>query len=177
LSVSDATLVLKTLEGDKAAFGELYDRYAALIRAICYDVTRNVTGAQDLGQEVFLRAYVKLNKLADPDRFGPWLVGMARNVCREYIRGRLRDRHVLAGLNPAETITAQKSDSDEQLLDLKEAISKLNEQERLALHVYYLQEQDAEQAQKILGVSRSGLYRLLAKARKKIEKYIGNPES
>lgn len=43
--VSDATLVRGALDGDKAAFAELYDRYAGLIRAVCYDRIRDVAGA------------------------------------------------------------------------------------------------------------------------------------
>jgi len=173
LTVADATLVLETLKGDKTAFSGLYDRYARLVRAICNDTTRDLGQAQDLGQEVFLRAYSKLDKLNDPDRFGAWLVSITRNVCREYRRGKFRDRHVLVGLAPDEDEQATEKDSpDERLLDLKEALNKLSEKERLALHVYYLQEQDAEQAQKILNISRSGLYRLLAKAREKIERHL-----
>ena len=177
LTVADATLVLETLQGRKEAFGELYDRYARLIRAICNDTTRNLGQAQDLAQEVFLRAYKKLNTLKDPDRFGAWLVSIARNICREYRRGKLRDRHILVGVAPPDdTLTTQDS-PPERMLDLKEALSKLSEKERLALHVYYLQEQDAERAQKILNMSRSSLFRLLAKARKKLEKYINSEKS
>jgi len=172
LTVADATLVLETLKGDKTAFSELYDRYARLVRAVCNDTTRDLSQAQDLAQEVFLRAYSKLDRLNEPDRFGSWLMSITRNVCREYRRGKFRDRHVLVGLAPDENEPTEKENPGEQLLDLKEALSKLSEKERLALHVYYLQEQDAEQAQKILNISRSGLYRLLARAREKLEQYL-----
>ena len=87
-------LVEATLKGDKAAYGELYDRYAALIRAICYDTAQSVPSAQDLAQEVFLRAYQKLSSLRQPEKFGGWLVGIARRMCREYRRTKARDRHV-----------------------------------------------------------------------------------
>ena len=174
MSETDATLVLAALNGDARAFGELYDKYAALVRAICHDNTHDLGQAQDLAQEVFLRAHEKLNKLKKPDRFGAWLVSMARNVCREYRRGKLRDRHVLVGLDPEGVRQPKASKEDERLEHLREAIGKLGERERLALQVYYLQNEDAEQAQVILGISRSGLYRLLARARKKLEKIIND---
>lgn len=44
------------------------------------------------------------------------------------------------------------------------------------MHVYYLQGKDVEQAKKILGISRSSLYRLLAGSKIKLEKYIREKE-
>jgi len=172
LAATDAALVLRTLNGDSSAFSELYDRYARLVRAVCYSSTADLTQAQDLTQEAFLRAYEKLNKLRKPDRFGPWLVTIARNVAREYRRGQFRDRHILVGLAPIEAVADQVEEPDDRLSYLTEAIGSLDEREQLALTVYYLQGKDVEQAKKILGVSRSGLYRLLAQARENIEKFI-----
>jgi RNA polymerase sigma-70 factor (ECF subfamily) len=174
LAQSDASLVLRALNGDETAFGELYDRYGRLVRAICYDSTRDVNQAQDLGQEVFLRAYERLGELKDRERFGRWLVSIARNVGREFRRGKYRDRHILVGLAPDEIPSAgsSKNESDYRMDYLDAAIEKLSEKERLTLHVYYLQDHDAEQAQEILGISRSSFYRLLNRARKKVEKYI-----
>jgi RNA polymerase sigma factor (sigma-70 family) len=176
LRTSDATLVLRTLKGDKSAFSELYDRYAGLVRAICNDSTRDRDQAADLAQEVFLRAYSKLDKLKDTERFGPWLASIARNVGREFRRGRFRDRLILVGQAPEEPYEPEAENPYDRLSYLEEAISKLTERERLALHAYYLQGQDVEQATKLLQVSRSGLYRLLARARERLEQIITERE-
>ena len=172
MSHSDSALVKAVLDGDKQEYGQLYDRYARLIRVICHDVTGDYSQTQDLAQEVFLRAYKLLERLEDPDRFGGWLVSIARNVCREYRRGKYRDRHVLVGLEPPEKETQVTENKDDTASELHEAMKILTEKERFALNVYYLQEHSAEETQKLLGVSRSGLYRLLEKARKKVEKFI-----
>jgi RNA polymerase sigma-70 factor, ECF subfamily len=172
LADDDAALVLRTLKGDNAAFGELYDRYAALVRAICHDNAQDFSRTQDLTQEVFLRAYAKLEMLKEPDRFGPWLVSIARNVGREFRRGCYRDRLTLVGLDPPEKPETNDDDGEFRLDLLRQAMQHLGEQERLALNVYYLQNEDVEKAQKLLGVSRSGFYRLLDKAKKKLEKQI-----
>ena len=176
MAVPDATLVLRTLNGDKTAFSELYDRYARLVRVICYDNTRDLYKAQDLAQEVFLRAYVKLGELKKPDRFGPWLVGMARNVGREYRRGQFRDRHLIVGLDVEEPQNPEPKTTNFRLDLLEEAIETLDGQEKLALHIYYLQGKDVTEARKILGVSRASLYRLLAGGKQKLENYIREKE-
>jgi len=74
MAATDGTLVLGVLRGDRSAFAELYHRRAKLIRAICFDATRDLQIASDLTQEVFLRAFQKLGDLCDPQRFAPWLV-------------------------------------------------------------------------------------------------------
>jgi len=167
-------LVLRALNGDDSAFGELYDRYGRLVRAICYDSTRDMNQAQDLGQEVFLRVYERLSELKDRERFGHWLVSIARNVGREFRRGKYRDRHILVGLEPQELPSTESpnEESDYRMVYLDAAMKKLSEKERLALHVYYLQDHDADDAQDILGISRSSFYRLLTSAKEKVERYI-----
>ena len=94
---SDKMLVRTVLAGDKAAYGKLYDRYAPLVRAICYDEARNLADAQDLAQDVFMRAYENLENLRDPNRFGRWLIGIARLRCKEW-RRRSSQRHLALGL-------------------------------------------------------------------------------
>lgn len=168
----DASLVILVLNGDSDAFSELYDKYARLVRAICYGTTGNVSQAQDLAQEVFLRAYQKLSLLKSPDRFAPWLVAMSKNVCREYRKKQARDRHVLVGLAPEETPPAEPKQGDDRLEALNDAIEQLPEKEKLALRTYYLQDQDVNAAMKTLDMSRSSFYRLLERARKNVEKLM-----
>ena len=172
MKLSDGKLVQTTLDGDKSAYGELYDRYARLIRVICHDTTGDFSQAEDLGQEVFIRAYQKLETLQDPEKFGGWLVSIGRNICREFRRGKFRDRHVLVGLEPPEAEIKSEKQGIDLVPELKEALKKLNEQERMALHIYYMEGQDVKKTQELLGVSRSGLYRLLEKAKKKVAKFI-----
>ena len=97
MNVQDGTLVIGTLNGDRSAFAELYDRRARLIRAVCYDETRDSHVAAELTQEVFLRAYRDLRRLHVPDKFTVWLVGIARQVCREWRRKRGREKRAMAG--------------------------------------------------------------------------------
>ena len=177
MAQSDADLILRTLDSDQEAFAELYDRYAALVRAVCFDGTGDYGVTQDLAQEVFIRAYDRLGKLRDRDRFGAWLVGIAKFVCREYRRGRFRDRHVLVGLDPHEIQPVEVDREDDRVAALQDAMARLGEKERLALRAFYLQEQDVEQARKVLKVSRASFYRLLDRAKKRLAELMSERES
>ena len=150
---SDKTLVRAVLAGDKTSYEKLYDRYAPLIRAICCDETGNLADAQDLAQDVFMRAYENLYNLHDPNRFGRWLIGIARLRCKEWRRLNRRRRDSDAELNSSEPVTPEPGDHG-QLKRLRETISMLPEKERLALHAFYLQKQSAEDARRIVGLSR-----------------------
>jgi RNA polymerase sigma-70 factor (ECF subfamily) len=170
VAASDGTLVSGARGGDKAAFAELYDRKARLIRAVCYDTTHDLDAAAELTQETFLRAYKKLESLRDPQCFAPWLVGIARQVCREWRRARRRDR---SRQDLPDSLAAPPDPApDERLTLLREALGALPARERLSLHAFYLQDLDAEQARTVLGLSRSGLYRLLSCARERLRRLL-----
>jgi RNA polymerase sigma-70 factor (ECF subfamily) len=160
-------LVRAVFAGDQTAYEKLYDRYAPLIRAICCDETGNLADAQDLAQDVFMRAYKNLYNLRDPDRFGRWLVGIARLRCREWRRRDSRRRNADIQLNNVRPITPDPQDNG-RLKRLRDTISMLPEKERMALHAFYLQEQSAEDARRTIGLSRSGFYRALERARKQL---------
>ena len=168
---SDRKLIQAVFAGEKAAYEKLYDRYAPLIRAICYDTTRNLTDAQDLAQDVFMRAYEKLDRLRNRDSFGKWLVGIARLRCREWRRRQSQRRDMDIGLNKAESVVSDPPD-DRWIEVLRKMITTLPDKERLALHTFYLQGKSAESARRIMGLSRSGFYRVLDRARKRLEQLL-----
>ena len=183
MAATDATLVLGVLRGDEAAFAELYDRRARLIRAFCYDAMGDLHEAADLTQDVFLRAYRSLGDLNDPQKFAAWLVGIARQVCREWRRGRFRERArtrrlaQLARSAEASPDAVQVDEADEQIQILRRAVASLPDRERLALHAFYLQEQDVDQARAVVGLSKSGLYRALSRARRRLERALSKQET
>lgn len=168
MTETDGALASAALRGDRSAFAELYDRRARLIRAICFNTTNELHSAADLTQEVFLRAYSKLDSLREPESFSAWLTGIARQVCREWRRGRGRDRRMACPLPRDIESAACDRQPDPRLATLREALAKLPERERLSLQAFYLQGLDAEQARGVLGLSKSTFYRVLANARERL---------
>jgi RNA polymerase sigma-70 factor (ECF subfamily) len=81
----DGALVGSAREGDRAAFGRLYDRYGRMVHGIllCRVPPREV---DDLVQEVFLAALRQLHALRHVSRFGAWLAAITRNRANDYYR-------------------------------------------------------------------------------------------
>lgn len=82
---TDASLVLAAREGDRAAFGGLYSRYARMVHGILL-ARVPAPEVDDLVQDVFLRAMPRLRDLRDVSRFGPWLAAITRNRANDYHR-------------------------------------------------------------------------------------------
>ena len=78
-------LVNSAREGDRAAFGRLYERYARMVHGILLARVppREV---DDLVQEVFLAALRQLHALRDVSRFGAWLSAITRNRANDHYR-------------------------------------------------------------------------------------------
>jgi RNA polymerase sigma-70 factor, ECF subfamily len=168
LALDDAYLVRRTLRGDLEAFGNLYERYARLVRAVCWDATRDLSEAQDLAQEVFLRAFQRLPELRDPAKFGPWVTGIARLLAKEWLRGRVRDKNQFESAVSGESSRLAADFEDDRLAVLLDLMTDLPEMERLALHAFYLEGQNADQAAIATGLSRSAFYKLLHRARENL---------
>src|SRR5262245_57583633 len=66
-------LVEKAQAGDRAAYGELVERFQPTVYALALARLRNPTEAQELAQEVFLHGMKKLAQLRDPQCFAGWL--------------------------------------------------------------------------------------------------------
>jgi len=171
-TTEDADLVRAVLDGERAAFGSLYDRYAGLIRAICYDATGQLESAQDLAQEVFLRAHRKLGSLRNHEKFASWAIGIAKQVSREWRRRKGRDRHLFVGVGPEGALADNPVPADDSPEQLYRAIAMLGEKQRLAIHAFYLMDRSADDARRVLGLSRSGFYKLLQRARNRLRRLM-----
>jgi RNA polymerase sigma-70 factor (ECF subfamily) len=83
---SDGALVGAARSGDAGAFDTLVERHLVRVRAVALAVVRDAVAADDVTQQAFLRAWRKLDTLADPARFGPWCRTIARNAGRNWLR-------------------------------------------------------------------------------------------
>lgn len=87
----DEALVRRAQQGESAAFKALFERHVVSVRRFLRDLLRQSDLADDATQETFARAHAQLLKLADHDRFKPWVLGIARNVAFEARRVRQHD--------------------------------------------------------------------------------------
>lgn len=170
----EAADLIAAQASDQDAFARLYDRHGAVVLSLCRRLS--LAEAEDAAQETFIRAYRLLHKVESADKLRPWLYGIARRVCSEHTRALRRRRHhedqamlTRTAERKAKAPSAGESlEQAEQLQRLDGAIDQLDDRQRLAIHLYYLESDPIQAAQSALGLSRSGYYKLLAKARERL---------
>jgi len=138
----DAELVKRVLAGERAAFGALIDRYRPEALKLARRMLRDPIEAEDLTQEALLQAFLGLNSLHTPDRFGPWLLGIVANLSKMRIRA-MRDWH------PADDWHGGRVPEDFTLADLQqspEAIYEVRELHEIVLAAIRTLPNDQQQA-------------------------------
>lgn len=96
-----ASLVREARDGNRAAFGQLYQLYGRMVHGILLSRVPSPE-VDDLVQEVFLLAMRRLVALREPDAFGSWLATIARNRANDFHRG----RRPMDELSPETEVTA-----------------------------------------------------------------------
>ncbi len=113
----DDSLVSAARDGDRAAFGCLYDRYARMVHGILLAriPPREV---DDLVQEVFLSALRQLHALRDVSRFGAWLGTITRNRANDYFRRAIPVEKVTEPVSENQAVNRTTNRAAEQEADV-----------------------------------------------------------
>ena len=85
-NTADGLLIRKAQAGDLESREALARAWLRPAYGVALALTSRAADAEDATQEAFCRAFASLPTLRNPDRFGPWLVQIVRNVVRD--RGR-----------------------------------------------------------------------------------------
>lgn len=87
---NDEQLIRAVLAGDISSYGVIVERYWKMAVALAINKIKNVSEAEDIAQESFIKAYSQLNKLRYPDRFAGWLskivIQQSINHVRKYTK-------------------------------------------------------------------------------------------
>ncbi|MDP9167471.1 MAG: sigma-70 family RNA polymerase sigma factor, partial [Actinomycetota bacterium] len=171
----DGTLARAAAAGDRAAFAQIYDRYADRLHDFCIGMLRDRDAAADCVQDTFVTAATKLIQLREPDRLRPWLYAIARSEALARIRDRKRER-------PSEELPDMPSDeADPATLaargELAELISQasggLSDRDRVVLELAYRQGLDGPELAEALGVTPKNANTLVERLRDTIARSLG----
>jgi RNA polymerase sigma-70 factor (ECF subfamily) len=169
-------LVERAHAGDRAAYGELVERFGPTVYAIALARLRNPTDAQELAQEVFLHALTKLAQLRDPQCFAGWLrqitVRMAinrltRGLPLAKVEDEVLDNTQAAGLAPLEELVKA-----EQATELYRALERLKPVDRATLVAFYLRGRTLKQMAREFETPVGTIKRRLHVARNRLKKVL-----
>jgi RNA polymerase sigma-70 factor (ECF subfamily) len=177
----DAALVGRAIAGDRGAFRALYDRHRPAVHRVARAfASLDADDADDVVQDAFVRAFASLAKLADPGRFGPWILTIARNRALS----RLERRRAVDKLSDdlsresealAADVTALPEPGHEAELDVvRRVVDELPEgPEKETVRLFYLEgELSAREIAARLGVGKSAITMRLERFRAKVKRRI-----
>jgi len=165
----DGDLIRACLKGDETAFGFLVDKYKSCVYAKAYASLRNFQDAEDMTQEVFLKAYQKLRSLKQYDRFLAWLYAITANLCKNFLRSKearpdgtyLED--IEQPLLDAPSVDAYEEKGRYE--SLYEALERLPQMYRDVLTLHYLGGMKGREIAAFLGTSADTINMRLSRAR------------
>jgi RNA polymerase sigma factor (sigma-70 family) len=161
------------LEDDSAAgvdgATELFTRYSTRIYRYCLRRLGSPEEAEDALQLTFLNAWRSLKSGFEPDRQGPWLFGIAANVCSTSLRANLGSTRLeLRDPETLDELAADEKAGREELLGLSEALRQLPVRQRRAVLLRDWQGLSYREIAAELAVSVASVETLLFRGRKRV---------
>jgi RNA polymerase sigma-70 factor (ECF subfamily) len=151
---------------------QLVDEHYAVLYRYAFRLSGSAADAEDLTQETFCQAQLKLGQLRDPDKAKPWLFSILRNAYLHRVRAHKRERAVsLDGVGDLpERLPKPLPEVDPQRL--QEALNELPEAFRTPIILYYFEDFSyraiAEQMDLPVGTVMSRLARAKAHLRSRL---------
>lgn len=163
--------------GDMAAFEELYQRYHRRVYNLCLRMTRRVSEAEDLTQNVFIQLFRKLNTFRGESSFTTWLHRMTVNEVLMHFRKNAvrKERTTDDGDIPIQVVHGTENPARMPVVDriaLDEAIRQLSPGYRAVFILHDVEGYEHEQIGKILGCAVGTSKSQLHKARLKLRRLL-----
>lgn len=171
-------------QGDKEAFEEIFRIYEQRIYRFVLRMVRDVSDAEDITAETFIRAYDGLRKVREGSKILPWLYHVSRNLCRDLGR-RKATRKTYSYDAPTGSDEGRQSAADQipdtapqplgMMMDgelreqIEKAISQLPEWQRETVTLFYLEDKDISAVARALGIREGTVKSRLSRARQALK--------
>jgi len=182
---SDRDLVVRARARDMAAYDELIRRYQRKIYQLVYNMTSNREDAEDLTQDVFVKAYSALEHFKGDSSFYTWVYRIAVNRTINYLKKRRRnaalslddmDQAVERDPDYVELRSRESPVRDATLSELQkklnEALQTLSEKHRTVVVLHDIQGIQHDEIGRMLGCSEGTVRSRLFYARQELQKQL-----
>lgn len=152
-TITDIELIQKAGNGDSQTFKQLFDKYVNRIYAFCLRTCSNPQLAEELTQDVFVKAWEKLHTFRGESKFSTWLHSIAVN---EFLMYKRTQKRILQKVVQTDNIAQYDSASERNEyhfntnIDIENAISTLPEQAKI---VFILHDVHGYQHKEIAGIA------------------------
>ena len=169
-SIFIENLVLRSQLGDAQAFGELYEMYSKDMYRFAWYYTGNKYLAEEAVSEAALSAFENILSLKKPSSFKTWLFKILYNECKKMQKSKI----ISASFTDysEETTKEYITDDADEVIALRNALSKLSDEEREILILHYSCGYSSKEISSITGIRAATLRSKISRATEKLRKLL-----
>ncbi len=170
---NEEKLLQRIKRGDDEAFAILMEQYANQVYALVVRIIQQREDAEELTQDVFIKAYEQMESFSGRSSFATWLYRIAYNCAISHTR-RHRVPHYsidegrLSAVSDDDVEQMEGNLSDTNIEALTEAIEQLNAEERVLVTLFYYEQRPIAECAEIIRQSESNTKVRLHRIRKKL---------
>ena len=180
---SDSEIISLVLKGDHNAYALLVERYKSYVFTLTLRFTKNREDAEEVSQDIFVKAYRSLADFKGTAKFSTWLYTIVNTTCITFLRKKRLDIRSLDDEKTFEVADSQDSgfranqvEQKSRLNMVNRAIAMLSPDDAEIITLFYKSEQSLEEISRILGVevntAKVRLHRARTRLKEKMEKHF-----
>ena len=180
---SDSEIISLVLKGDHNAYGALVDRYKSYVFTLTLRFTKNREDAEEVSQDIFIKAYRSLADFKGTAKFSTWLYTIVNTTCITFLRKKRLEVKSLDDEKTFEVADSQDSGFRANVVEQKsrqnmvnQAIAMLSPDDAEIITLFYKNEQSLEEISHILGLevnaAKVRLHRARGRLKEKMEKHF-----
>lgn len=181
--LSDNEIISQVLRGNQAAYAELVNRYQNYVFTLTLRMVRGREDAEEVAQDVFIKAYRYLADFRGASKFSTWLYTIVNNTCITWLRKKrlevqsLDNEQVFARADHIDSgARADLVEQKSRQAMVNQAIAMLNRDDAEIITLFYKAEQSLEETARVLGIevnaAKVRLHRARARLKDKMETYF-----
>ncbi|MED1794958.1 RNA polymerase sigma factor [Brevibacillus nitrificans] len=152
--------VILAKQGDRDSFIRLMKHVESPLHNTAKSILKKDEDVADALQETILLAYKSLPSLREPGYFKTWIFRILINECKKILASRSRN------VSMADIPVKPSFSPEYEDFDLKEAVDRLEEQQRMVVVLFYFEDMPLRQVAEVLAISESAAKMRLSRARK-----------
>ncbi len=176
-------IISLVLKGDQNAYSILVDRYQNYVFTIVLRYIKSREDAEEVAQDVFIKAYRSLAAFKGDAKFSTWLYTVTTTTCITFLRKKKLEVHSLDNERVFEVadnvdsgMSANQIEQKSKVNMVNEAIKMLSPDDAQVITLFYKGEQTLEEIAQILGKEPNAvkvqLHRARGRLKEKMEKYF-----
>jgi RNA polymerase sigma factor (sigma-70 family) len=181
----DEEIIHRILTGEQSAFALLVEKYQNYVFTLVLRFTENREDAEEIAQDVFVKAYRSLADFRGDSKFSTWLFTITRTTCLSFLRKKKLHTQSLDNERTGLQLENRESGYHANLVEqksrhimLSQAISMLSVDDAQVLNLFYKAEQTLEEIGKIMRLDpntvKVKLHRARQRLKEKMEKHFSH---